>query len=117
MRKVVVNLIRGQVVKRLMKAISVIKVEPVAETVPKIGSAAKRVKVNVVVLKRPPQPLYENIVLSASSSIHAHGDLVALKQTCKGLAGKLNTLVSIENLRSAGGNQGCAEAAIRGKFR
>jgi hypothetical protein len=54
MRKTVVNLIRGQVVKRLMKAISVIKVEPVAETVPKIGSAAKRVKVKVVVLKRPP---------------------------------------------------------------
>jgi hypothetical protein len=37
MRKTVVNLIRGQVVKRLMKAIYIIKVEPVAETVPKPG--------------------------------------------------------------------------------
>jgi len=84
-----------------MKAISIIKVEPAAETVPKLGSAAKRVKVKEGVLKRPPQPLYENIVLTPSSSIHAHGDAVALKQTCKGLAGKLSTLVGIENPWSA----------------
>jgi hypothetical protein len=51
MRKVVVNLIRGQVVKRLMKAISVIKVEPVAETVPKIGSASRFYSVGKKVIK------------------------------------------------------------------
>jgi len=57
--------------------------------------------VKVVVLKRPPQSLYENIVLTPSSSIHVHGDAVALKQICKGLAGKLSALVGIENLWSA----------------
>ena len=97
----VVNLIRGQVVKRLVKAIPVIKIEPIAETVPKFGPAAKRVKVNIVVLDCPPQPLYENIVLAPASAIHADCNAVALKQTRKSLTGKLSALVGIENLWSA----------------
>ena len=97
----VVNLIRGQVVKRLVKAFLIIKIEPIAEAVPKLGPAAKRVKVDVVVLERPPQPLYENIVLTPASAIHADGNAVALKQTRKGLACKLSALVGIEYFWSA----------------
>jgi hypothetical protein len=98
MRKTVVNLIRGQVAKRLMKAISVIKVEPVAENVPKTGAAVKRAKINVVMLEYPPQLLYENIVLTPTSTVHADGNAVALKQSRKGLAGKLSAVISIKNL-------------------
>jgi hypothetical protein len=79
MRKTVVNLIRCQSVKRLVKAILIIKIEPIAEAVPKLGPSAKRVKVDVVVLECPPQSLYENIVLTPASAIHADGNAVALK--------------------------------------
>ena len=36
----------------------------------------KRVKENVVVLERPPQPLYKNVVLTTPPAIHADGDAV-----------------------------------------
>ena len=61
-----------------MKPIPVIKVKPIPESVPKLGSVAKRVKVNVVVLECPPQPFYENVVLAPASAVHADGNAMAL---------------------------------------
>ena len=90
-----------------MKALFVIKIKPLTQAVPKFGSTAKRVKVYVVVFERPPQPLYENIVLTPSSSIHANGDAVALKQICKGLAGKLSAL---------GHRQGSEQDVCQGEY-
>jgi hypothetical protein len=99
MRKTVINLIRGQVVKCLVKTFLAIKFEPNPESVPKFGSGIKRVKINVVVFKRPPQTFYENIVLHPASAVHTDGDVVAFKQTCcKGLTCELSALVGIENL-------------------
>jgi len=73
------NLIRGQVVKCLVKTFLAIKIEPIPESVLQLGSGAKRVKINVVVLERPPQPFYENIVLHPASAVHTDGDVVAFK--------------------------------------
>jgi len=50
----------------LVKPIPVIKIEPIAESVPQLRSAAKGVAVNVAVLERPPQPLYENVILNSA---------------------------------------------------
>ena len=47
MRKTVIDLIRGQVVKGLVKPIPVITVAPMPESVPQLESVAKRVRVNV----------------------------------------------------------------------
>jgi len=44
MRKTIIDLIRGQVFKGLVKAIPVIKIKSIADAVPKLGAAAKRVK-------------------------------------------------------------------------
>ena len=74
MSKIIINLIRGQVVKGLVKPIPVIKIEPITESVPKFRSAAKGVEVNVVILERPPQPLYEKVILNSAPSVHADGN-------------------------------------------
>jgi len=72
------NLIRGQVVKCLVKTFLAIKIEPIPESVLQLGSGAKRVKINVVVLERPPQPFYENVVLAPSPAVHTNGNAMAL---------------------------------------
>ena len=69
MREIVIDLIRGQVVKSLMKPIPVVKFKPVTKSVTELGSGAKRVKVNVVVLERPPQPFYENETFAQAAKI------------------------------------------------
>jgi len=101
MRKTVIDLIRGQVVKRLVKTVSVVKVEPIAEAVAELGPVGKRVKINVVVLQRPPQPLYENIVLHPAPAVHANGNSVVFEFLDKALTGELRALVGVENLRAA----------------
>ena len=73
MRNITLNLIRGQVVKGLVKPIPVIKIKPITDSVPKFSSAAKGVEVNVVILERPPQPLYDNVILNSAPSVHADG--------------------------------------------
>jgi len=54
MKKVIPNLIRGQVVKRLVKAIPVIKIKSIVEAVPKLGAAAKRVKFSYIPISVEP---------------------------------------------------------------
>ena len=75
MREIVIDLIRGQIVKRLVKPIPVVKIEPITESVTEFGPGVKRVKVEVVVLECPPQPLYENIVLASLSAWMAEDDV------------------------------------------
>jgi len=55
-RETETNLIRDLIVKRLMKTLPVIKIKPGSKTLAKFGLRAERMKVNVVVFKRPPQP-------------------------------------------------------------
>ncbi|WP_394708055.1 hypothetical protein [uncultured Desulfosarcina sp.] len=56
-------------------------------------------QVNVLVLEGPPQSLDENVVLAAASTIHADGDLIILEHLGESVAGKLSTLVGVENIR------------------
>ena len=76
MREIEVNLIRGQIVKGLVKPIPVVKIKPGTESVTEFGARVKRVKVNVVVLESPPQPFYEDVVLTPTPAIYADGDAV-----------------------------------------
>ena len=63
MREIEINLIRGCIVKGLMKPLLVVKRKPAAEPLTKLGPGFKRPQVQVMILGCPPQPLDEDIVL------------------------------------------------------
>lgn len=102
MRKVIIDLIRCQVVKGLMEAFTIVKAEPPTETGPQLGSFVKGPEVEVMVLEHPPQPLNENIVLDSSATVHADSYAVLIQYFCKGFAGKLGSLISIKNFSKIG---------------
>ncbi len=52
-----------------------------------------------MVLDGPPQALNENVVLAAATTVHADLNIVFLENSGKVLAGKLATLIGIENIR------------------
>ena len=56
-------------------------------------------EINVLVFESPPESLYEYIVLTAASTIHADGHVVILKNLGERFTGKLSPLVSIEDFR------------------
>jgi len=55
--------------------------------------------VNVFVLQRSPQPFDENIVERPTSTIHADANRRGFQSLRKITAGKLSTLVGVEDLR------------------
>jgi hypothetical protein len=79
MRKSEVNLIRGQVVKRLMGPLSVVKPKPLLQTAAQLGAIVKRPKVKILVLECPPKTFNENIVLDTASAVHADTHIVRLE--------------------------------------
>src|SRR5207244_10966559 len=56
-------------------------------------------QVNLFVFHGSPQPLGENVVQRASTSIHADHNARALQSSCELLAGELCSLIGIEDLR------------------
>ena len=100
MRKIEVNLIRGQIVKRLVGALSVVELEPLAKALSEFGTIVKRPKVKILVFERPPESLDENIVLNTATAVHADLHFVRLEQFGKITAGKLGALVGIEDFRA-----------------
>jgi len=77
MREIEVNLIRGQVVKRLMGALNVVKPKPLAKALPQLGTGVKRPQ--ILILERPPQALNKNIVLDTATTVHADSHIVQLE--------------------------------------
>jgi len=65
MRQIEVNLIRGFVVKSLMRALAVVEVKQLSKSLAQLSAVVKRPQVKILVLKRlPQQPLNVNIVLN-----------------------------------------------------
>ena len=74
MREVIIDLIRGSVVKGLVRSLLVVKPKPVPESFPKFGSVVEGSQVKVMILECPPQSLDEDVVLDASPTVHADLD-------------------------------------------
>lgn len=101
MGKIEVNLIRGFVVKRLMRTLAVVKVKPLIESFPQRSAVVKGPQVKILVFERPPQPLDENIILNPATAVHADLDLMRFEHFGESLGGKLSSLIGIEDFRSA----------------
>ena len=87
----------------------VVKVDPGTEALAQGRSGVKRMQVKVLVLDGPPEPLDKDVVLAAAPAIHADGDLVVLQDIDKVVAGKLSTLVGVEDFRPSVATQGLLE--------
>ena len=97
MRKIEVNLIRGQIVKSLMRPLSVVKSKPLSNAPSQLGAVIKRPQVKILILERPPQPLNENIVLNSATAIHADAHMMRLEQISKSAGDKLSPRVGIKD--------------------
>jgi len=93
MRNSEVNLIRGQIVKRLLK--------PLSEALSQLGAIVKRPKVKILILQRPPKTLNENIILDTATTVHADLHMMRLEHIGEGSGGKLSTLIGIKDFRPA----------------
>jgi hypothetical protein len=58
-------------------------------------------QVEVVVFDGPPQPFNEDVVLASAASVHADSDPMVLEDLCESVAGKLGSLIRVEDLRFA----------------
>ena len=112
MRQAVINLIRGAVVKRGMAAFGVVKAYPFFQAVMQLGAGAERMQVKVVVFDGPPYPFNEDVVLASAAAAHADGDIVVFENLGEAVAGKLGSLIGVEDFRLAVTLQGLLEGLI-----
>jgi hypothetical protein len=52
-----------------------------------------------LILKRPPQPLNENIVMDSATAIQTDVYIMILQRACKCIASELSPLIGIEDFR------------------
>jgi len=75
-----------------MGTLGVIEKEVVTNTGPGISAILICFQIHFLVLYRPPQTFYEEIVAIPPFFIHADPDSVSLKETGEGLTGELGSL-------------------------
>ncbi len=95
------NLCRCPITESLMRSLSVVEPEVIAETDPRLSSIPVSLKIHFFVPYRPPQPLDEQVVIVASFPIHADSGTMLFQESGKGLTGELSTLVGVEYIGSA----------------
>ena len=76
MRKTEVNLIRDQIVKRLMGTLSIIEHEPLSKTLPQLGTVVERPNEMILILQRPPKTFNENIVMDTVTTVQPDPHIV-----------------------------------------
>jgi hypothetical protein len=74
---------RRPVTQRLVRPFVVVKLEIVGKMRPRCGNRLVVVKINLLVLDRPPEPFYENVILDPAAAIHAHADARVLQKIRK----------------------------------
>src|SRR5450756_1681764 len=77
----------------------VVMSKPDCQVFEKLSSSFIRLKVDPLVLQGAPETLYEDIVLEAPLAVHADLDIPCLENRGESFAGKLASLVGIEDIR------------------
>lgn len=98
MRQTAVELIRCPIVKIGVAALVVVKADPLDESLTKLDARVERMQVEVVVLEGPPQQFDEDDVLTATAAVHADGNPSVVEDLSERDAGKLCSLVRVEDL-------------------
>src|SRR5210317_836441 len=101
MRKIEVNLIRGQIVKGLMGTLSIIELKPLSKALSQLGAIVKRPKIKILILQRPPKTLNENVILDTATTVHANLNMMRLEHIGKCGGSKLSPLIGVKDFRPA----------------
>ena len=80
-----------------MTALIVVKSYPLLQAVTQLGAGAERMQVKVVVFDGPPKPFNEDVVLASAAAVHADVDFVVFENLGEAVAGKLGTLIGVED--------------------
>lgn len=73
------------------------------------GQCPVVVEVDVLILQRPPEPLYVDIVQGTIDTVHADLDAMAIEHGYKGFRRELATLIRVEDRRHAVDRDGLFE--------
>src|SRR5450759_5614495 len=79
-----------------MKATGVVEYHPFADAGARLMAARICFDMHLLVFERAPDPLDENVVHPAASSIHRDADAGSLELAREGRAGELRPLVGVE---------------------
>jgi NAD(P)-dependent dehydrogenase (short-subunit alcohol dehydrogenase family) len=55
----------------------------------------------LLILERPPETLDKNVILNSTTSVHTDLNALGFQQTCEAPAGRLRSLVDVEDFRNA----------------
>ena len=91
---------RGLITLGFMNPLRVVKMEVSSQAPAGIGNRQILMQVNLFVFDRPPEAFHEDVVIHTAPAIHADANIFSFEDLCKIVAGELNTLIGIENLRS-----------------
>jgi hypothetical protein len=83
MRQTVVNLVRGHVVKALVRTLAVVIVKPLHQPAAKLAAGIKCMQVKIVVFYSPPEPFDKDVVHCPATIIHTGGDTSRFKDVGK----------------------------------
>src|ERR1700728_2366330 len=82
-----------------MRTNGVVSAEVTSQRGPRFGTVRVGSQIDLLVLDAPPQPLDEHVVDPSTFAIHADRNAGALEHVDPLLAGKLRSLVGVEDLR------------------
>src|ERR1035437_503523 len=84
-----------------MTSVVVVPVEPVCQVLGKLGTGFIGLQVDSLVFQGTPESFDKDVVLEPSFAVHADPDFPGLEDGGKCFAGKLASLVGVENLRGS----------------
>ena len=87
------------IIKRLMKALLIVKVEIVSQSTTSRGNRVIVIEINLLILDTAPEAFNEDIVKIATSTVPTDGNLSRLKPNGKRIRSKLTALVVVEYQR------------------
>ena len=82
-----------------MQALLVVEAEVAFDARPSFPHRCVIFQVHLLIFERPPQPLDENVVHTASTPIHTDRDFSGLQLAGEFLAGELRALIAVKDLR------------------
>ena len=109
-----INLMRCPITQRLVRLFGVVEHEIIGKMGPGRRDRLVIVKINLLVLDRPPDPFDKDAVINPAAAVHADPDPRAFQKPREFGAGELRPLVGIENLRLplAKGRPECLQAEV-----
>ena len=77
----------------------IVKADPSADTLAGFRASFVSVQIHIFVFERAPETFNKHVVQPTASAVHGDADSIVPQDVCKGNAGKLTTLIRVEDIR------------------